>query len=111
MIRPTYDAMLLLFAHAQSHLTTEELRSLSQLSEHASTEALRLGDVLEGVGCLVDADEDIGGAGSFRDKQGAADLLWSIRHHLEAIAGMALVGSEASFLLRERLLRREDITI
>ena len=103
MNRPTHDAMALLFHRAQIKLSMDDLSQLSELSGHAATEALRLANVCEGIGCLVASDKDGGNAGNFSDNDSAAELLWSMTHHLEAIAGMASVGSQAAFVLRERL--------
>lgn len=110
MTRPTHDAMALLFQRAQSKLSTDDLSKLSELSDHAATEALRLANVCAGIGCLVLADKEGGNAGNFSNNDSAAELLWSVTHHLEVIAGMASVGSQAAFIMQERLSKQEGTT-
>lgn len=103
MSTPVYSALALLLQRAESNLTAADLEELASLSSCASDEALRLARVVEGIACLVYADGGAqGNVGNFQDAADVFELLVSLKHSLETIAGMAHVGAEAAHMLRQR---------
>ena len=92
------DAMSMMFARGKANMTDADLEELADLTEQASVESSRLSAVCEGLGCLIHCDGmDPAGAGNFQGAGDVSTLLFALAHGLDVIAGMALVGGNATF--------------
>ena len=99
------DAMSMMFARGKASMTAADLEELARLTEHASAEARRLSAVCDGLGCLVSNDGlERGRAGNFQGPGDVSTLLFALAHGLDVIAGMTLVGDEATFEANRRKL-------
>lgn len=105
------DAFAVLFRHAESSLTLEELDELSKLTSVAGEEAQALSQVCEGLAGLVRADGDPGGvmAGNFQESDSVAYLLCHLAHSLDGISGLIDAGQAAQY--RARVLRGQEVTV
>ncbi|WP_146010061.1 hypothetical protein [Burkholderia sp. WAC0059] len=81
--------------------TNAELSFLATASEQASHAASRLGELVRGLGGLIDDDQNRNSGASLPSNE-VSGLLRSIAGELETIAQMAFIGSETSFVLGER---------
>ncbi len=97
MRRPIYESMTLLMQRAEGNLTPADWLQLTDLADAAASEALRLAEVTQSIGCLVSEDgQSSTRFGSFQNSEDVFALLCSLSHSLETIGAMAEVGSYAA---------------
>lgn len=96
-----YGKLTYMFSAAREHLGPDELESIADFNEIASTESQNLSRVCEAIGCLVATDE---GGNGFADRDSVAMLLFHVAHCTDVIAALTYVGDEARF---ERKRRKE----
>lgn len=96
---PTVNrALLELWKRSSNQLTTQELEWFSDFTEQAEINARELAEVVENIGCLIGCDEK---TGSFQDQDSMMNLLSSLSHQIDAIAGMVFIGSRATDRLND----------
>lgn len=67
-------------------------------TEEAGANLRHTATVMQGIGCLVSSDAEAAvGAGSFRDGDGVATLLFTFANQIEAMAELAEIGAEATW--------------
>jgi hypothetical protein len=97
----TDTALALLWKKASPELHLHELEWFANgAAEQVATDSRALAGVLENVACLVHADDDQTGTGSFRDSSGAANLLFDLKTRLDTLAGLADIAADAGFMAR-----------
>jgi len=97
MRRPIYESMTLLMQRAEGNLTPADWLQLTDLADAAASEALRLAEVTQSIGCLVSEDgQSSTRFGSFQNSEDVFGLLCALSHSLETIGAMAEVGSYAA---------------
>ena len=97
----TSRAMATLWEIASDHLSLRQLEWFANgASEQVGNDLRALSRVLEGTGCLVASDTD---SGSFQNTESTADLLFNLHNHLDAIAGLADIASNAGAQARDAL--------
>lgn len=86
------NTIIALFRKAAHHLTADELKWLTGLSDFVETETENLSENLMAIGCLVGADKD---AGSFQSPHQTSNLLFSLSNQLSTLSGMAHIAAFA----------------
>jgi hypothetical protein len=85
-----------LWARAANALTRDELKWFAQSCDYTEMQARSLSSVIEGIGCLVVEDGlEWHGAGNFQSTHDVPDLLFSIAHQVNTLAGLMAVSSGA----------------
>lgn len=87
-----------LWYKSEGNMSSDELEWFSQATSHADFVARNLKSTVAGIGCLVNGDTD---NGNFQDKQDVAELLFFLEESLGNIIGMAQVGHNAEYKLRQ----------
>ena len=101
-------AMSIMFKHAENSASDEDLRELSNLTELAGYEALRLNDVCTGLGLLIVADGHAqAGVGAFQDHERVAGLMFTLATSFDTISAMVRIGTGASATLNQRAKRAQ----
>lgn len=96
------NAMMTLWGKSKSKLTEDELQAMSDLSDTAQFTANNLRQIVEGIGCMLLADDSaIHQAGNFRTADSVSTLLFSIAGQIDLIDGLIQVSSEAQHRLTE----------
>jgi hypothetical protein len=90
-IKKTSNAFINLWDRAAPHLTEQELKWYSCLSENAELEAQQLASITESIGFMIADDE----TGSFDSSESVSDLLYSISNRLDTIHGLLHIASSA----------------
>jgi hypothetical protein len=85
----------------RQRLSKDELEWFARASEEALRATRNLADVLEGIGCLVAADDD--DTGSFQSGESISRLLFHVAHSLDHIGALIHIGDFAT----DRLLMPE----
>lgn len=94
----TSNIMQTLWEKSQDNLSHDEIKQFSNLTDHALMHADALAEVVQGIGGLVQQDDEVG---SFHDKREVANLLWNISHQIDVLAGLLYVGTRAEDKLKE----------
>lgn len=99
----TYDCMMMIYRHAEAHMTQVELKAVgSSFTEEAANLARRLDGVLQGIACLVlDDAKRPDPVGSFQNGETVFNLLCATAQQLNIIAALVDVGTEATWQVRE----------
>jgi hypothetical protein len=85
-----------LWSRAANSLTHDELKWFAQSCDYTEMQARSLSSVIEGISCLVIEDGLEGhGAGNFQSAYDVPDLLFSIAHQVNMLAGLMAVSSGA----------------
>ena len=97
------NALVTMWGKSKAHLSEAELREMSDLSDTAQFAACNLRQVVDGIGCLVLADESATNqAGNFRSADSVSTLLFSIASQIDLIDGLIQVGTEAECRLQDQ---------
>lgn len=90
-----------LWGRTSDRLSDKELEWFEGATATANFAAQNLRDVVEGIGCLVSADEDRDtgrpNAGNFRSADDVSKLLFFIAQSVDSLHGLMTIGEEASF--------------
>lgn len=96
------DALDLLYAEAEGHLSEHALERLAEAGECAEAMARSAATVAEGLAGLISCDGDNPrAAGSFRSTDDVPALLNLLGHTFSTIAGLVNVGNQAAWKLGE----------
>lgn len=96
------NTLTTLWEKAKDHLDEDELNNLASLDEHASFLAGNLANIVEDIGCMVQADDRPGvKAGNFINAADVSTLLFSISNQIDYINGLFSLSAEAGYRLRE----------
>ena len=76
----------------------QQLLPVSNCSQEAAIMANGLGKTVEGLGCLIADDENVG---SFKDRCDVANMLFGISRQLDLISGMMFIGMSAENRLNQ----------
>jgi len=106
----TANMLLTMLEALKPQLTNDDLNWLKQSGEVASLKASYWKDILEGVGCHVAGDKDVG---LFQDNASLCRLLFEASNAFEELDALIQIQGECDYLLsREksaRLLTKADI--
>jgi len=92
-MRPTRDALALLYSRAEANLTPDDMDTPSSLTAVASSEALRMASITEKLACLVAEDgQQKGGTGHFQEAEDVFELLCALSQSFEVIGALAEIG-------------------
>lgn len=95
-IRNAENCFYRLWEASADHLNEEQLHWFSSLIELTERQAADLSYVVEGIGGMVNDDDN---TGSFSSKKSISTLLFNINNQLETITGLIHVSSSAAYRL------------
>lgn len=93
-VKNAANALNNLWEKASENLSKEELGWFAGLSSYATMEAKNLSGIVTSIGCLINADADE--TGTFQDKFGISELLFSVSHQIDTIQGLVSISSDAA---------------
>lgn len=96
------NAMMTLWGKSKSKLTEDELLAMSDLGDTAQFTANNLRQIVEGIGCMLLADDSATRqAGNFRTADSVSTLLFSIAGQIDLINGLIQISTEAECRLND----------